>query len=131
MINQTAQKNAITKGSYPVKVEGSRMETVTKDKRQHPAKRPDYSLTDFETDRSIVARELRSLQRATEEGAKQIDMVAAERVFDEPLSRALIRRARGLHLIARDLTSLLRLVAQAHIPPQRRNDPSRQFDQGS
>ena len=72
--------------------------------------------TEFDFDRATVALELKKLQRAIEEGAKQIDMVAAERVFVKPLSRALVRRARKLHRVARDLKSLLRLIARAHIP---------------
>jgi len=72
----------------------------------------------FDFDRATVARELKTLRRAIEEGAKQIDMVAAERVFAKSLSRALTRRARKLHLVARDLERLLRLVARAHIPKE-------------
>jgi predicted ATP-dependent protease len=69
--------------------------------------------TYFEIDRSTVSTELRALQRTIKEGAKQIDMVAAERVFDQSLSRALVRRARKLHLVARDLSGLIRLVGLA------------------
>jgi len=72
--------------------------------------------TEFDFDRATVARELKALQRTIAEGAKQIEMVAAERVFAKPLSRALGRRARKLHLVAKDLESLLRLVARAHNP---------------
>jgi hypothetical protein len=70
----------------------------------------------FEIDRSTVARELQSLESTIEEGAKQIEMVAAERVFDQSLSRALAKRARKLHLVARDLNRLLRLVERARMP---------------
>jgi len=74
--------------------------------------------TEFDFDRATVILELKKLQRTIEEGAEQIDMVAAERVFAKPLSRALFRRARKLHLVARDLESLLRLVARSQIPKE-------------
>lgn len=74
--------------------------------------------TEFDFDRATVALELKKLQRMIEEGARQTEMVAAERVFAKPLSRALIRRARKLHLVARDLERLLRLVARAHLPKE-------------
>jgi deoxyribose-phosphate aldolase len=79
-------------------------------------KRPEYTSTHFEIDRSTVTLQLRNLRRAVDEGAMEMDMVAAERVFGKSLSDALIRSARRLHSIATDLDSLLRLVARAHLP---------------
>jgi hypothetical protein len=87
-----------------------------KNKRPQARKRTDNELTYFEIDRSTVVSELRNLKSAIEEGAKQIEMVAAERVFDQSLSRELVRRARKLQLVARDLNGLLKLVARAHMP---------------
>jgi deoxyribose-phosphate aldolase len=63
-----------------------------------------------------VTLQLRNLRRAVDEGAMEMDMVAAERVFGKSLSDALISNARKLHSIATDLDILLRLVARAHLP---------------
>jgi len=84
--------------------------------KKRPHKRATNEITYFEIDRATVARELQNLKSAIEEGAKQIEMVAAERVFDQSLSRELVRRARKLQLVARDLNGLLKLVARAHMP---------------
>lgn len=79
-------------------------------------KREQSESTYFEIDRSTVARDLKNLRSAIEDGAKQIEMVAAERVFDQSLSQALVQKARELHLVARDLNGLLRLVERARMP---------------
>jgi len=81
-----------------------------------PRKPANEELRYFEFDRSTVASQLQSLEDAIAEGAKQIEMVAHERVFDQSLSRALLRRALTLHLVARDLSVLLRLVRGARLP---------------
>jgi hypothetical protein len=85
-------------------------------KKKRPHKRATNEVTYFEIDRSTVSSELQNLKSAIEEGAKQIEMVAAERVFDRSLSAALVRKARELHLVARDLKGLLKLVARARMP---------------
>ena len=78
----------------------------------------------FEIDRSTVVFQLRSLRRAIDEGAQEMEMVAAERVFSRSLSQTLIRKARKLHLVARDLNGLLRLVERAHVDkPSTRPEP--------
>jgi hypothetical protein len=69
----------------------------------------------FDIDRSDVVIQLRTLRRAIEEGALDMEMVAAERVFGKSLSRTLVRRARRLHLIAKDMNGLLHLVERAHV----------------
>ena len=87
-----------------------------KKKRVQVGKYPEYTSTHFEIDRSTVTLQLRNLRRAVDEGAMEMDLVAAERVFGKPVSHALMRIARKLHLIATDLDSLLRLVARARMP---------------
>jgi hypothetical protein len=77
----------------------------------------------FEADRSAMARELHILRRQIEECAIEIEMVAAEGVFDRSLSRALMRRAQKLRLVARDLTNLLGLVERARVPAGTRRRP--------
>jgi hypothetical protein len=84
--------------------------------------------TYFEIDRSVVLGHLAELQRTVDEGATQLEMVAAEEVFDKGLSRAFTRKAEKLHAIARDLKSLLRSVAKAQIPgaaerPKTKSEP--------
>lgn len=59
---------------------------------------------------------MRRLRRTIDEGAEEIEMVSAESVFSKPLSRTLIRSARKLHLVARDLNRLVRLIEQARVP---------------
>jgi hypothetical protein len=70
----------------------------------------------FEFDRSNMLLQLRSLRREIEVGAEEMEMVAAERVFREPLSRALANEAGKLQVTARELTILKRLVERAHMP---------------
>jgi hypothetical protein len=70
----------------------------------------------FEIDRSNLVLHLRTLRRAINEGAEEIDMVAIESVFAKSISRALIRAARKLYLAAEDLAGLLRLVERASVP---------------
>lgn len=70
----------------------------------------------FEIDRSNMVIQLRSLRREIEAGAEEMEMVAAERVFREALCRALVKEAGKLHVTARELTSLKRLVERAHMP---------------
>ena len=90
-------------------------ETFTKGERGS-SKRQNDTLEYFEIDRSAVLDQLQNLRRTIDEGAEEMEMVAAERVFDKSLSRLLEGRARRLHRTAKDLNSLLRSVARAHIP---------------
>jgi hypothetical protein len=70
----------------------------------------------FEIDRSNLVLHLRTLRRAINEGAEEIDMVAIESVFDKSVSRALTRAARELYLAAEDVDALLRRVERASVP---------------
>jgi hypothetical protein len=75
---------------------------------------PDHAQI-FEIDRFGVVLQLRSLRRAINEGAEEMEMVAAERVFNGPISRELDREARKLHSTTRDLNRLLGLVERAQV----------------
>ena len=77
----------------------------------------------FEIDRSNLALQLRSIQRAISESAEEMEMVAIERVFVAPVSQALTRTARKLHRVAEDLSGLHRAVERARPPgePERSN----------
>ena len=87
-----------------------------KKNRQQVNKPPINELTYFDIDRSLVLGQLEDLQHAVEEGAMQLEMVAAERVFGKSLSRALTTTAVKLREIGRDLKGLQRSVAQAETP---------------
>ncbi len=82
----------------------------------------------FEIDRSDLVLQLRSLLRTITEGADEIDMVAIEGVFVEPVSQALTRTARKLYRLSEDLNGLYRMIEEAHPPeapgrPQRKPTP--------
>ena len=81
----------------------------------------------FEIDRSSMVLQLRTIRRAINESAEEMEMVANERVFAESLSRTLARSARKLYQLSEDLSGLRRLVERAHLPkePERSNSNSR------
>jgi hypothetical protein len=70
----------------------------------------------FEIDRSNLILQLRTLRRAIDEAAEEMEMVAIERVFSKSPSGALARGGQKLRLAARDLNRVLRLIERAHIP---------------
>src|ERR1700676_4095557 len=70
----------------------------------------------FEIDRSNLVLQLRTIRRAINESAEEMEMVAIERVFDKPVSRALTRSSRKLYRIAEDLGDLHRLIERARLP---------------
>ena len=56
----------------------------------------------FEFDRNVVTGVLANLQRSIHYGATQVEMISAEQMFDEVLSRELSRTARYLdRMVAR------------------------------
>jgi hypothetical protein len=77
----------------------------------------------FEIDRSNLVRQLRTIRRAINESAEEMEMVAVEQVFVKRVSQALIRTARKLYRGAEDLNGLQRLIERAHLPkpPERSN----------
>jgi len=82
----------------------------------------------FEIDRSNLALQLRAIRRAIHESAEEMEMVATERVFVEPVSLALTSTARKLYRLAEDLNGLYRMIEEAHPPkapgrPQRKPTP--------
>jgi hypothetical protein len=84
----------------------------------------------FEIDRSDLVRQLRTVRRAINESAEEMEMVSIEQVFVKRVSQALIRTARKLYRVAEDLNGLQRLIERAHAPgalggsdPKPRNRP--------
>jgi hypothetical protein len=72
----------------------------------------------FEIDRSQLIRELRTLRRAINESAEEMEMVAIERVFVKSVSRALTGAARKLYQVAEDLHGLHRMIERARPPKE-------------
>jgi hypothetical protein len=70
----------------------------------------------FEIDRSNLVLQLRTIRRAINESAEEMEMVAIERVFVKAVSRALTRTSRKLYRIAEDLSDLHRLIERASLP---------------
>ena len=65
---------------------------------------------------SLVLRQMDELQRAIDDNAKELKMVAAEGVFKESLSTRLLLASRTLNKIAQELTALRRSVARSGRP---------------
>ncbi len=78
----------------------------------------------FEIDRSNLVLHLRTVRRAINESAEDMEMVAIERVFVKSVSQALTRAARKLYRISEDLNALHRMIEQAH-PPTSQGRPPR------
>jgi hypothetical protein len=70
----------------------------------------------FEIDRSNLVLQLRTIRRAINESAEEMEIVAIERVFIKSVSQALARTARKLYRVSEDLSALHRMVEQARPP---------------
>jgi len=70
----------------------------------------------FEIDRSNLVLQLRTIRRAINESAEEMEMVAIERVFVKSVSQALARTARKLYRVSADLSALQQMVEQARPP---------------
>src|SRR5260370_25482988 len=66
----------------------------------------------FEIDRSDLVLHLRTIRRAINESAEEMEMVAIEMVFVKSVSQALIRAARKLYRVSEDLSVLHRMIEQ-------------------
>jgi hypothetical protein len=67
----------------------------------------------FEFDRRILIDQVKALLATIRSASKEISMVAAENVFDQPLSAKLKRKARVLDRIARELDDMSKVLARA------------------
>jgi len=70
----------------------------------------------FEIDRSNLVLQLRTIRRAINESAEEMEMVAIERVFVKSVSQTLARTARKLYRVSEDLNALHRMVEQTRPP---------------
>jgi hypothetical protein len=74
----------------------------------------------FEFDRSVLIAQVKDLQLNIQRALTEISMVAAENVFDKPLSAKLKRKARDLDRMARRLDDLGKVLARAKFPRVRK-----------
>jgi hypothetical protein len=74
----------------------------------------------FEFDRSVLIVQVKDLQLNIQRALTEISMVAAENVFDKPLSAKLKRKARDLDRMARRLDDLGKVLARAKFPRLRK-----------
>src|SRR5579871_1077741 len=73
----------------------------------------DFERKCFEFDRKLVVAVINTLRDAIDEGAKQMSMLADERVFDESTSRTCSRTAQRLNRMVAELQKLLTEVGGA------------------
>jgi hypothetical protein len=66
----------------------------------------------FEFDRTAVLRQIDKVRSAIDENAQELGMVAAEGVFEKPLSAELLRSSRALRTIAQELKGLRVMVTR-------------------
>jgi hypothetical protein len=76
----------------------------------------DFALQCFHLDRADVSLSLGRLSRTLGAGAMELEMVAAERVFNKSFSAKLIRRARDLLRLSKELNHLHEKAARASFP---------------
>ena len=76
----------------------------------------DRALQYFRLDRSVVVGQLNSLSRVLSAEALQIEMVAAERVFNESFSSRLAQMALSLQRFAKELNIMHKEAARQRSP---------------
>ncbi len=74
----------------------------------------------FEFDRSTLIGQLNALRLTVRNAMTEIALVAAENVFDPPLSAKLKRKARALERVAQRLDDLGKVLARARFPRVRK-----------
>jgi hypothetical protein len=75
--------------------------------------------TCFEADRDALVHELKVVENALEDGATEMSMIAAENVFERPVSKILNGEARAMLRMVRGLKDLRIAVARARLPKSR------------
>jgi hypothetical protein len=74
----------------------------------------------FEIDRSVLFARVKALELTIQNALTEIAMVAAENVFDKPLTAKLNRKARALNQMAKRLDELGKVLARAKFPRARK-----------
>jgi hypothetical protein len=70
----------------------------------------------FEFDRSVLISQLDAILLTVRSAVTDLAMLAAESVFDRPLSEKIKRKARNLDRMARRLDDLGKVLARAKFP---------------
>jgi hypothetical protein len=70
----------------------------------------------FEIDRSVLIRQVKALRITVRRALTEIEMIAAENVFDKRLSAKLTRKARELSRMAERLEALSKVLTRAKFP---------------
>jgi len=109
------------KGRHSSMIPNDQLKTVPVDKRPVRGAAQDISpkleRTWFKFDRNVVLHQIDKIQGTINENAKQLGMVAAEGVFEKPLSDDLLHTSRALGAIAQELAALRGLVGRtSHYP---------------
>lgn len=73
----------------------------------------------FEIDRSILLSQVNALKQTVRNAVTELTMVAAENVFDQPLTVKLKHNALALRRIAARLDALAKLLVRAKLPASR------------
>ena len=81
-----------------------------------PAPKIDSERDCFEIDRGALIDHLYTLKLAIQHASNELAMIAAENVFDQPLSARLKRKARALDRMAVRLDVLGAALARAKFP---------------
>lgn len=84
--------------------------------RQTVKSSADFALQCFHIDRAEVSARLYKLSHSLAAGAVEMEMVAAERVFDKRFSAQLVRKARDLKRLAKQLNRMHEDAARARFP---------------
>jgi hypothetical protein len=74
----------------------------------------------FEMDRSVLIDQLKALKQNLRGAVTEIEMIAAEAVFDKRLSAQLKLKARALNRTAESLNTLGKVLARAKFPKPRK-----------
>ncbi|MGA7869327.1 MAG: hypothetical protein WCA22_00370 [Candidatus Binatus sp.] len=81
-----------------------------------PGSKIDSERDCFEIDRSVLIGQVKALKLTIRNALTEIEMIAAENVFDKPLSAKLKRKARALNRMAQRLDVLGNVLTRAKFP---------------
>ena len=74
----------------------------------------------FEIDRSILLNQVNALKLTVRNAMTELAMIAAENVFDKPLTAKLKQNARALKRMGARLGALTKVLARAKLPASRK-----------
>jgi hypothetical protein len=74
----------------------------------------------FEIDRSVLLGQVNALRPTVRKALTELAMIAAENVFDNPLTAKLRQNALALNRLAARLDALTKVLARAKLPAARK-----------